>query len=131
MNKITTIFILIISFNVVANEMLVCPDGAKEVTGNRIYKDKKTTARGCVDKEGNLHGISLIIYKNTIIDRCNYINGQQHGKCESWYFTGEKKATTNFKNGKVHGKTIHWHKNGTIEFQATHDNGELINVTNN
>ena len=129
MNKIITIFLLLVSFNIFAYEKLVCPDGAKEVTGERKYKGKKTIAHGCVNKKGELHGISLIIYNNIVIDKCNYKNGLQHGKCNSWYFTGEKKASHNFESGKPHGKSTLWYKNGTIELQVTHKNGKLVNIS--
>ena len=130
MNKTTAIFLFIISFNVFASEKIICPDGTKVLTEKGIYKERETTVHGCLNKDGELHGINIMMVNNTIINKCNYKNSLEHGECTDWYYSGEKKTTSNFKNGKLHGKLIRWHKNGNIEYQANYKNGKLINVLN-
>ncbi|MCW8890238.1 MAG: hypothetical protein OQL20_06225 [Sedimenticola sp.] len=126
MKKYSTLFMLLISLPLMANDQIECPDGTKVVTGNRLYKGKKTTAHGCVDEKGNLHGTTLISYNNIIIDKCNYTNGKLNGSCTSWYFTGEKQRVMQLLNGKPHGETKGWYKNGTLKLQAFYINGKPV-----
>ncbi len=126
MNKKLVIFLFIIPIKLFANGELVCPDGAKEVTDKRIYKEKVAIIKACTDSSNKLNGTSLMIVDNQVIDKCNYTNNLENGTCLAWYFTGEKKTSTKFQNGKLHGEMISWYKNGVIEIQAFHNQGKAV-----
>lgn len=101
-------------------------------------------------KNGELHGLNVIYYKNNIkeighwkdgkqnglfqmytedgilIDSGIFKNGERDGLTEQFYNdTGKLRVSANYKNGVLDGKFKAYYPNGNLQGEVTYKNGEM------
>ena len=125
---ISTVYALVFSYNISAKNIIPCGTGSQIIESKKLFRGKYVTEYACVNEEGKLNGGKHIYYKDSLIDKCDYINGLAHGVCSSWYFTGEKYYTNNFNNGFAQGESIMWHRNGVMKYWQYYENSKPAGI---
>lgn len=53
-----------------------------------------------------------------------YLNGERHGKQETWEYDGTKDSECNYHHGKPHGKQVSWWFNGQKHYEYNYHYGK-------
>jgi len=128
MNKFYFLCLLLITNNLLASNTFDCPTGTKVAEKNYIIEGEKIKIKGCLNENGELHGIAITLKNTKVTNKSHWENGMQIGTSISWYTTGEIKSTQHFKNDKLHGEIKYWHKNGNLKVLGYYINGKEVGL---